>query len=64
MNRIYVLAGTSMGLTLGLIVSRGHGVFLMVVLGTTLGCLLMLVTQPENQAPVPPLEDMGQALGR
>ena len=42
-SKFYLPAGASLGLTLGLLISRGHGVLLMLTLGAVLGWLLSLV---------------------
>lgn len=51
--KLYLPAGISMGLTLGLLISRGSGVLLLMTLGAALGWLLSLVTRPEHPEPEP-----------
>lgn len=48
LHKIYLPAGAAMGLTLGLLISRGHGILILVLLGSALGALLSLVTRPET----------------
>ena len=45
--KLYIVAGAGLGLTLGLLISRGHGIFLLLVLGTALGWLLSLAARED-----------------
>jgi len=42
-SKFYLPAGALLGLTLGLLISRGYGILLMLTLGAALGWLLSLV---------------------
>ena len=46
--KLYTLGGATLGLTLGLSVSRGSGILLLLILGTALGWLLSLVASDET----------------
>ncbi|MBX3170662.1 MAG: hypothetical protein KF760_24875 [Candidatus Eremiobacteraeota bacterium] len=47
-NKIYPLGGAALGSVLGLFISRGSGILLLLLLGAALGWLLSLVTREES----------------